>query len=35
MVVEQLQSDGKKYTVFPLAVAEKPIQYPMLPWDRR
>jgi len=35
MVVEQLQTDGQKYTVFPLAVAEKPMQYPMPPWDRR
>src|SRR5262249_419756 len=29
MVVEQLQPDGKKYTVFPATVAEKPGLYPM------
>jgi len=29
MVVEQLQPDGKKYTVFPMNVAEKPGLYPM------
>lgn len=35
MVVEQLQPDGKKYTVFPLAVAEKHMLYPMPAWDNR
>jgi branched-chain amino acid transport system substrate-binding protein len=29
MAVEQLQPDGKKYTVFPTAVAEKPGLYPI------
>lgn len=29
MAVEQLQPDGKKYTVFPAAVAENPGLYPM------
>jgi len=35
MAVEQLQSDGKKYTVFPIDVAEKEAIYPMPPWDKR
>lgn len=35
MAVEQLQPDGRKYTVFPTAVAEKGVLYPMPPWDRR
>ena len=32
MAVEQLQPDGKKYTVFPSDVAEKDALYPMPPW---
>jgi branched-chain amino acid transport system substrate-binding protein len=35
MAVEQLQPDGKKYTVFPISVAEKEGLYPMPPWDKR
>jgi len=35
MVVEQLQPDGKKYTVWPAAVAEKSALYPMMAWDKR
>jgi len=35
MAVEQLQTDGKKYTVFPVDVAEQKIVYPMLAWDQR
>jgi branched-chain amino acid transport system substrate-binding protein len=35
MAVEQLQPDGKKYTVFPVDVAEKEIMYPMPAWDKR
>jgi branched-chain amino acid transport system substrate-binding protein len=35
MAVEQLQSDGKKYTVWPSDVAEKEIMYPMPAWDKR
>ncbi len=35
MAVEQLQPDGKKYTVYPLSVAEKEGLYPMPPWDKR
>ncbi len=35
MAVEQLQPDGNKYTVFPLDVAEKPMVYPMVAWDKR
>ena len=35
MVVEQLQPDGKKYTVWPAAVAEKDALYPMAAWDKR
>ena len=35
MAVEQLQPDGKKYTVFPASVAEKDALYPMVPWDKR
>jgi branched-chain amino acid transport system substrate-binding protein len=35
MAIEQLQPDGKKYTVFPANVAEKEALYPMVPWDKR
>ena len=35
MVVEQLQPDGKKYTVWPATVAEKDALYPMPAWDKR
>lgn len=35
MAVEQLQPDGKKYTVFPNDVAEKEALYPMPAWDKR
>ncbi len=35
MAVEQLQPDGKKYTVYPPSVAEKDALYPMVPWDKR
>jgi branched-chain amino acid transport system substrate-binding protein len=35
MAVEQYQPDGKKYTVWPPEVAEKPPVYPMPPWDKR
>ena len=35
MVVEQLQPDGKKYTVWPSNVAEKDALYPMPAWDKR
>ncbi|HVO50642.1 MAG TPA: amino acid ABC transporter substrate-binding protein [Thermoanaerobaculia bacterium] len=35
MAVEQLQPDGRKYTVFPPSVAEKDAIYPMVPWDKR
>ncbi len=35
MAVEQLQPDGKKYTVYPASVAEKDAIYPMVPWDKR
>jgi branched-chain amino acid transport system substrate-binding protein len=35
MAVEQLQPDGKKYTVFPVDVAEKEALYPMPAWDQR
>lgn len=35
MVVEQLQPDGRKYTVWPANVAEKDALYPMPPWDKR
>ena len=35
MAVEQLQPDGKIYTVFPSDVAEKAALYPMPPWNRR
>jgi branched-chain amino acid transport system substrate-binding protein len=35
MAVEQLQPDGKKYTVFPIDVAEKDVLYPMPAWDKR
>ena len=33
--IEQLQPDGRKYTVFPPSVAEKDAIYPMVPWDKR
>ena len=35
MAVEQYQPDGKKYTVWPQDVAEKPPMYPMPAWDKR
>jgi branched-chain amino acid transport system substrate-binding protein len=35
MAVEQLQPDGKTYTVFPSDVAEKAALYPMPPWSQR
>lgn len=35
MAVEQYQPDGRKYTVWPQDVAEKPPVYPMPPWDKR
>lgn len=35
MAIEQLQPDGRKYTVFPPSVAEKEALYPMVPWDKR
>ena len=35
MAIEQLQPDGKKYTVWPEAVAEKAPLYPMPGWDKR
>jgi branched-chain amino acid transport system substrate-binding protein len=35
MAVEQLQPDGKIYTVFPADVAEKAALYPMPPWSQR
>ncbi len=35
MAIEQLQPDGKKYTVWPAAVAEKAPMYPMAAWDKR
>jgi branched-chain amino acid transport system substrate-binding protein len=35
MAIEQLQPDGRKYTVFPPSVAEKDAIYPMVPWDKR
>lgn len=35
MAVEQLQPDGRKYTVWPAAVAEKDAIYPMVAWDKR
>jgi branched-chain amino acid transport system substrate-binding protein len=35
MAVEQLQPDGKRYTVFPFDVSEKDILYPMPPWNKR
>jgi branched-chain amino acid transport system substrate-binding protein len=35
MAIEQLQPDGRKYTVFPASVAEKDALYPMVPWDKR
>ena len=35
MAVEQLQPGGKKYTVFPVDVAEKEALYPMPAWDQR
>ena len=35
MGVEQYQPDGKKYTVWPQDVAEKPAIYPMPAWSAR
>ncbi len=35
MAAEQLQPDGKKYTVGPPEVAEKDAIYPMPPWNQR
>jgi len=35
MAAEQLQPDGKKYTVGPPEVAEKEAIYPMPPWNQR
>jgi branched-chain amino acid transport system substrate-binding protein len=35
MAVEQLQPDGRKYTVWPASVAEKDALYPMVSWDSR
>jgi len=35
MAVEQLQPDGRSYTVFPKDVAERSALYPMPPWDQR
>jgi branched-chain amino acid transport system substrate-binding protein len=35
MAIEQLQPDGRKYTVFPSTVAEKDALYPMPAWDKR
>lgn len=35
MAVEQLQPDGRKYTVFPHDVAEREALYPMPPWEAR
>lgn len=35
MAVEQLQTDGKKRTVWPSDVAEAKPQYPTPPWDKR
>jgi branched-chain amino acid transport system substrate-binding protein len=35
MAVEQLQPDGKRYTVFPFDVSEKQALYPMPPWNSR
>jgi branched-chain amino acid transport system substrate-binding protein len=35
MAVEQLQPDGRSYTVFPGDVAERAALYPMPPWDKR
>jgi branched-chain amino acid transport system substrate-binding protein len=35
MAAEQLQPDGRKYTVYPREVAEKDGIYPMPPWDKR
>jgi len=35
MAVEQYQSDGNKYTVWPSDVAEKSALYPMPAWDKR
>jgi branched-chain amino acid transport system substrate-binding protein len=35
MAIEQLQPDGRKYTVFPSSVAEKDALYPMPAWDKR
>ena len=35
MAIEQLQPDGRKYTVWPANVAEKDALYPMPAWDKR
>lgn len=35
MAVEQLQPDGKRYTVFPFDVSEKQALYPMPAWNSR
>ena len=35
MAIEQLQPDGRKYTVWPANVAEKEALYPMPAWDKR
>ncbi len=35
MAVEQLQTDGKKHTVYPPEVAEAKPQFPMPAWDKR
>lgn len=35
MAIEQLQPDGRKYTVWPASVAEKDALYPMPAWDKR
>lgn len=35
LAIEQLQPDGKKYTVWPANVAERPPLYPMVPWEKR
>ncbi len=35
MAIEQLQPDGRQYTVFPARVAERPSLIPMKPWNQR
>ncbi len=35
MAIEQLQPDGRKYTVWPASVAERAPLYPMVPWEKR